>query len=256
MSFDREIFLFGAALLAGALNSVAGGGSFISFPALLFTGIAPIPANATSTAALWPGTVASAGAYRREVFGDTSGILPPLVVTSLIGGLVGARLLLGTPSVTFMRLVPWLLLLGTLLFASSGRISAWIRGRSGRPGGSRLLRLVVGPILGLLLAVYIGYFGAGVGVPLMALLAMLGVENIHSLNGMRTLLVSVANSVALATFIWAKAIVWPPALLMIVGSSLGGYGGAFFARKMNPQHVRRFVIFVGFGMSLYFFIRH
>ncbi len=255
MSFVQAFFLFVAALLAGALNSVAGGGSFISFPALLFTGIAPIPANATNTAALWPGTVASTGAYRQELSREVGRMLPPLVVTGLIGGLLGARILLGTPQATFMQLVPWLLLGATLLFACSAHISAWVRARSGRASGSRLLRIVGGPILGLAIAIYIGYFGAGVGVLILALLGVLGFKNIHAMNGMRTLLVSVSNAAALVTFIWAKAIVWPPALLMVVGASLGGYGGAAYARNLNPEHVRRFVIIVGFAMSLYFFIR-
>lgn len=255
MSFGQAIFLFMAALFAGALNSVAGGGGFICFPALLFTGIPPIAANATNTAALWPGTVASAGAYRRELTGEAGRLLPPLIVTGLIGGVLGAHILLRTPQATFMRLVPWLLLGATLLFVASGRITTWIRGRSGDGRGPRLL-MVGGLLLELVIAVYIGYFGAGAGILVLALLALLGVENIHAMNGIKTLLVSVVNGVALITFIWAKVIVWPQALLMLVGASVGGYGGAYYAQKTNPQHVRWFVILVGFAMSLYFFIHH
>ncbi len=255
MSFGQAVFLFAAALFAGALNSVAGGGGFIAFPALLFTGIAPISANATNTAALWPGTVASTGAYRRELKGEAGRLLPPLIVTGLIGGVLGAHILLLTPQATFMRLVPWLLLGATLLFVAGGPITAWVRDRSAGGSGPRLLMLG-GLLLELVIAVYIGYFGAGAGIMVLALLALLGVKNIHAMNGIKTLLISVVNGVALITFIWARVIVWPQALLMLVGASIGGYGGAYYAQKMNPQHVRRFVIFVGFAMSLYFFVHY
>ena len=256
MSLTQAAFLFGAAFLAGALNSVIGGGSFISFPALLFTAMPPINANATNTAALWPGTVASTGAYRRVFSGEVRKLLPPLVLASLLGGLLGACLLLRTPQATFMRLVPWLLLVATLLFISSGRVSAWIRERSVRLTGSTRLATAGGVVLQLLIAVYIGFFGAGVGILVLAMLAVMGLQNIHAMNGMRTLLVSVANAAAIAAFVVAKAVVWPQALLMLVGAALGGYGGAHYAQKMDPKRMRQFVIFAGFAMSLYFFIRH
>ena len=255
MSLAQAGFLFAAAFVAGVLNAVAGGGSFISFPALLFTAMPPINANATNTAALWPGTVASTGAYRREFTGEIRKLLPPLVAASLLGGLLGAGLLLRTPQATFMRLVPWLLLVATSLFASSGRVSAWIREHSVRLTGSTRLATAGGVLLQLLIAVYIGFFGAGVGILVLAMLALMGVQNIHAMNGMRVLLVSVANAVAIISFVVAKVIFWPQALLMLVGASLGGYGGAYFARRMNPKRVRQFVIVVGFAMSAYFFIR-
>src|SRR5580704_1540286 len=128
--FSHSLLLFLAALIAGLLNAVAGGGSFISFPALLFTGVAPIAANATNTAAVWPGTIASTVAYRKVFNADVRRLLPPLVVTGIVGGIVGARILLVTPQGTFLHIVPWLLLGATLLFVFSGRITAWIRGRA------------------------------------------------------------------------------------------------------------------------------
>jgi uncharacterized membrane protein YfcA len=256
VSFDQAVLLFLAALVGGALNSVAGGGSFVSFPALLLTGMAPISANATNTAALWPGTVASTGAYRRELGGEVRRMLPRMIAAALLGGLLGARILLHTPQATFMRLVPWLLLLATLLFLLTGRVTGWVRRQHEHGRGSHLPRMIAGWFLGLIVASYIGYFGAGAGILFLAVLALMGLENIHAMNGMKTLLVSVANAVALVTFIWARVIVWPQALLMVAGASIGGYGGAYYAQKMNPQHVRWLVIFVGFGMSLYFFIRH
>jgi uncharacterized protein len=265
--FGQPVFLFFAALIAGALNSVAGGGSFVSFPALLFSGIAPIAANVTSTVALWPGGMASTLAYRKQFTPEARRLLPPLLLTGIIGGVLGARILLRTPQATFLRLIPWLLLGATLIFVSSGRVTAWLHRRAGlvprnEPDGKprdcktpRLL-MAVGLFLELLLAIYIGYFGAGVGILTLALLALLGMENIHAMNGVKTLLVSTVNGVAIVTFIWAGIIAWPQALLMVLGASVGGYGGAHYAQKMHPQHVRWLVIVVGFAMSLYFFLRH
>ena len=140
MHFSHPVFLFFAAFIAGTINSVAGGGSFVSFPALLFAGVAPIAANATNTAAVWPGTVASTVAYRKAFTPEARRLLLPLIVTGILGGIVGARILLITPQATFMRIVPWLLLGATLLFVFSGRITGWIRGRAqsaGRPGSRR-----------------------------------------------------------------------------------------------------------------------
>jgi uncharacterized protein len=267
--FGHSIFLFFAALLAGALNSVAGGGSFISFPALLFSGIAPIAANATNTCALWPGTIASTVAYRKAFTREARRMLPPLIVLGAVGGVLGANILLRTPQETFVKLVPWLLLIATLVFLFSGRLTAWIRERmqmraenqgagdlAGKEKRTPLPLLAGGLAIEVLVATYIGYFGAGAGILVLALLALLGMENIHTMNGVKTLLVSLVNGVALLTFIVGHRIVWPEATVMVVGAAAGGYAGAHFAQKMNPQHVRRIVIVVGFGMSAYFFYRY
>ena len=256
---NHPIFLFFAALAAGTVNSVAGGGSFISFPALLFSGIPPIPANATNTIAVWPGTVASSVAYRKAFTPHARRLLPSLLVACVIGGVLGALILLRTPPATFLHLVPWLLLIATLLFVFSGRMTAWVRSRAGHaPGDDKLPRglFLSGLVLQLVIAMYVGYFGAGTGILVLSLLAVLGMEDIHAMNGMKTVLVSVANGVAIVTFIWARVIVWPQGLLMLVGAAAGGYGGAYLAQKMNPQHVRWLVIAIGFGMSAYFFYRY
>jgi uncharacterized membrane protein YfcA len=253
--FGQSVFLFASALVAGIINSVAGGGSFLTFPALLFIGIPPIQSNATSTAAVWPGTVASLFAYRKSFTPEARRLLPPLLITGIVGGVLGARILLYTPQATFLKLVPWLLLCATLLFVASGGITRWVRSRtSHHVSGDRWLTYG-GLFLELFIAIYVGYFGAGVGILVLALLALLGMENIHEMNGMKTLLVSVVNGVALAIFVWSKVIVWPQALLMLVGASIGGYGGAYIAQKIDPKYVRSLVIFVGFAMSAYFFIR-
>jgi uncharacterized protein len=253
--FSHPVFLFFAALTAGLLNAVAGGGSFISFPALLFSGMAPIAANATNTAALFPGTVASTVAYRNAFTPEARRLLPLLLVTGIIGGVIGARILLGTPQSTFLHLIPWLLLAATLLFLAGPRISAWVRRRAAAGKTSRPLT-VAGFFLELLIAIYIGYFGAGVGILVLSLLALLGMEDIHAMNGVKVLLVSVVNGVAMITFIFARMIFWPQAVLMILGSLTGGYAGAHYAQKMNQQHVRWIVIAVGLGMSAYFFTQY
>lgn len=254
MHLHDAVILFCAALIAGIANSITGGGSFLSFPTLLLTGVPPIQANATNTAALWPGTVASAGAYRREVAAHLH-LLPLLTIVGIAGGWVGARILLRTSQATFMRLIPWLLLLGTLLFIFGVRIARWVRERTlHRPRASAATRAGTVVLL-FLITVYIGYFGAGVAILVAAVFALMGLESMHAINGLRTYLVSVSNLVAIGAFIAAGAILWPQALIMVIGAAAGGYAGAHFARKMDPRHVRLLVIVVGFAMSAYFFLR-
>src|SRR5271170_2201788 len=185
------------------MNAVAGGGSFVAFPALLFTGIAPVPANATNTLALWVGTAASGGAYRRRLDLPRR-ILIPLLVMSLIGGLLGALLLIKTPAHTFLRLIPWLMLGATLLFAFgrhlTGRISAGIThdASNAAVAGASLFELLV--------AIYGGYFGGGIGIMNLAMFAALGMTDIHAMNALKIALVAVINGVAAITFVFTKAI--------------------------------------------------
>jgi len=255
----QAVALFIAALLAGALNSVAGGGSFISFPTLIVTGVPPIQANATNTVALWPGSLASVAAYRRELRSVRHVAL--LSGASIVGGVLGAYLLLHTPAATFSHLIPYLLLLATLLFAFSPAITRRLRGRAGHPdqsaqangpsrraaGGIALLQFVT--------AVYGGFFGGGIGIIMLATLALMGMEDIHAMNGLKTVLATLINGVATLTFIIDRAVVWPQALVMLVGAVVGGYAGAAVARRLDPLLVRRFVIVVGVVMTIYFFVR-
>jgi len=256
MHLSQALLLFTAAAFAGALNSVAGGGGFIAFPSLIFTGMLPINANATNTVALWPGTLASVGAYRRELEGrERWKRLLPLVVVTFLGAIVGARLLLATRQTTFMRLVPWLLLSATALFIVSGALSRWIRRRAERHARASQAAVVGVTLLQLAVAIYIGYFGAGAGIPMLALLAVMGLDNIHTMNAFKTVLATCANAVAIVTFAIAGAIVWPQAIVMTIGAALGGYSGAWYAQKLDQQVIRYFVIAIGLGMSAYFFIR-
>jgi uncharacterized membrane protein YfcA len=244
------VFLFAAGALGGALNSVAGGGSFIAFPALLFTGVPPIPANATNTIALWTGAAASGGAYRKRL--DVARrLMIPLLGASLAGGLIGAFLLLRTPAHTFMRVLPWLTLGATLLFAF-GRKLAGAR-RSVVEHEASIRALSVATLFQLVVGVYGGYFGGGMGIVMLAMLATLGMTDIHSMNALKSVMGSVINGVAVVTFVAAHAVYWRPGIVMIGGAILGGYLGAHYAQKLPQIWIRSFVVLAGTTMTIYFF---
>ena len=254
MTLPNATLLFVAAGLAGTMNSVAGGGSFISFPALIFTRVLPIPANATSTVALWPGTVASAGAYRKRFPKDFK-ILVEMLATSVTGGTLGAVVLLRTPQTTFMRFVPYLFLLATLLLIFGKQLATWVEATFKTSKQPRWMMVVASNFFQFLIALYGGFFGAGIGIMMLALLTLLRMEDIHAMNALKTLLNAAINGAAVVTFIAAGAVLWPQALVMLGGAVMGGYGGAHFAQKLDPLIVRRFVIAVGISMTLYFFVR-
>jgi uncharacterized protein len=274
MPIHQALILFATAVLAGILNSVAGGGSFVTFPTLLMTGMPPIPANATNTLALWPGTVTSAAAYRTQL-SKLRKLLVPLGICSLVGGVAGAYVLLRTPPETFMKMVPWLMLLATTLLTFSNQASAWIRriGSSSNPPSSARAGdpapachesgvalpsqrvVMLGMLVQIVVATYIGFFGAGAGILMLATMALMGIRDIHAMNGLKVVNASIANGVAVVTFIVARAIHWPQALLMTVGAALGGYFGAWYSQRVNPVYVRWFAILVGASMTIYFFVR-
>jgi uncharacterized protein len=242
--------LFLAGVAGGALNAVAGGGSFVAFPALLFSGVPPIPANATNTFALWVGTTASGGAYRDKL-NIARRVMIPLIVTSVAGGLAGALLLLKTPAPTFMRVLPWLMLGATCLFAFGKKLTG--RRPSGLAADASATALFVACVFELVVSVYGGYFGGGVGIMNLAMLAALGMTDIHAMNALKVVLGGVINGVAVVAFIFAGVIFWPQALLMMVGATLGGYSAAHYSRKLPQSWTRATVILVGLGMSAYFF---
>lgn len=255
MTFLQACLLFVAALIGGAQNSVAGGGSFLTLPALLVVGVPPISAGATSTTALWPGSVASVGAYRKEL-ATQRGELIPLSVISLIGGLLGAIVLLKTPPKTFVLLLPFLLLVATLLFAFGNRIALWVRARSDKAHLPTWLSVAGVTLVQFVIAVYGGFFGGGIGILMLALLAVMGMTNIHIMNGIKTVLATCINGIAVVAFVIAGAVAWPEALVMIVGAIIGGYGAAAIARQLDPLLVRRLVIIIGIVMTIVFFIRY
>lgn len=250
MTLQSVIFLFCAGALGGALNSVAGGGSFIAFPALLFTGVPPIPANATNTIALWTAAAASGGAYRRRLDMPRR-VMVPLLAVSLMGGLAGAVLLLKTPAHTFMRVLPWLTLGATLLFAFGKKLA---RGRKSAMGHEASAAALTGATLFQLgVAVYGGYFGGGMGIVMLAMLAALGMTDMHAMNALKSVMGFVINGVAVVAFIVAHAVYWKHGVVMIVGGILGGYLGAHYAQKVPQVWIRMLVVVVGAGMTVYFF---
>jgi uncharacterized protein len=281
MTIVQAVALFIAAIFAGALNSVAGGGSFISFPMLLFTGVPAIQANATNAMAVWPGSMASIPPYRKDLAHERRELLIFSAV-SVVGGVLGAIILLRTPPALFQRLVPWLLLLATLIFAFGGNITQWLRRRhadsapaqAGEPIASapddtandaandaadaahttpRALAVV--GVIQFVIAFYGGFFGGGMGIMMLAGFALLGMRNIHAMNALKVVLASIINGVAVIAFAIAGAIAWPQALVMVVGAIIGGYGGAALAHRVPPQYVRWFAIAVGLLISAYFFIK-
>jgi uncharacterized protein len=250
LTLETILFLFLAGALGGAINSVAGGGSFIAFPALLFTGVPPIPANATNTIALWTAAAASGGAYRKRL--DVARrLMIPLLIASLVGGLIGAILLLKTPAQTFMRVLPWLTLGATLLFAFGRKLA---RGRTSTIEHETSTTAIAGTTLfQLCVAIYGGYFGGGMGIVMLAMLATLGMTDIHAMNALKSVMGFVINGVAVITFIVAGAVYWKHGIVMIAGGIAGGYLGAHYAMKMPQAWIRAFVVLVGAGMTVYFF---
>jgi len=250
LDLHTAVFVFVAGILGGALNAVAGGGSFIGLPALMYVGVSPIRANATNTVALWVGTTASSGAYRKHL--DISRrVMIPLTVASIVGGFAGAFLLLHTPERTFLRVLPWLMLGATLLFALGRRLS---RGAgSGVAHDASVSALAFATLFELVVAVYGGYFGGGVGIMNLAMLAAIGMTDIHAMNALKSVLGGIINGVAVVTFVVKGAVAWKPGAVMIVGAVVGGYFGAHYAQKLPQSWIRAFVIAVGSGMTIFFF---
>jgi len=241
------IVLFITAAIGGALNAVAGGGSFFTLPALIFAGVPAVAANATSTLALWPASVGSTFAYRGDIKTSRQWLLV-LGVTSLAGGFAGALLLVRTSDSSFLRLLPWLMFIAAATFTFGNRI----RQATAHTGHASL---PVVAILQLFIAAYGGYFGGGMGIMMLATMALAGMTNIHEMNGLKSFLGVAINGFALATFIITGTISWRYGLAMAVGATLGGYSTAAFARRLDPRYVRWFVIVVGWGMTIYFFVR-
>jgi uncharacterized membrane protein YfcA len=246
VSTATSVFLFFAAAIGGAINSVAGGGSFVAFPALLFAGAAPIQANATNTVALWPGSAASMFAYRRELR-DVRREVIPMGAAALAGGLTGSLLLLRTSESRFVLLIPWLLLFATILFTFGGLVTARTRGIKAP--------LLVAIVAQFFISIYGGYFGGGIGIMMLAVLSLLGMRDIHRMNALKTLLATLINGVAVAAFIVAGAVDWTRGGVMIAGGITGGYGGAAIARRVSAKYVRWLVLGIAWTMTTYFFAR-
>ena len=235
-----------AAFIGGAINSVAGGGSFLTFPALLFAGVPAISANATNNTAMWLGVLASARGYREEIR-TYRGVIVPALAISVVGALGGAILLLRTPQHTFERLIPWLMLFATLVFALNPLIARRPAARDVHSPWQLAAQFAV--------SVYGGYFGAGMGILMLSILAFSGLPSFNAMNGVKNLLSAAINGIAVVPFLIAGVIDWPRALLMAAFAMLGGYLGARFFRRLPAIVSRVTVLITGVGMTTYFFVK-
>jgi uncharacterized membrane protein YfcA len=243
----HALLVCGAAFVAGAINSVAGGGSLVSFPTLIWLGVPSIPANATNTVALVPGSLASVLGYRRELRGADTRVLA-LAVPSFVGGIIGAVLLYRTPADVFDRLVPILILFATILFMVQEPIQRRFNLTAVHDARSHWLSWTM--FFQLLVGVYGGYFGAGIGILMLAAFSLMGHTDIHQMNGLKNILAAIINGIAAAYFIWVGLVIWSDALIMAAGAIVGGVFGTGLARRLGRTTVRRLVVAIGFAMAL------
>ncbi len=252
------VWLVVAAFLAGVLNAVAGGGSFLSFPALLGMNMLPVQANATNTVAIWPGQLTSAAAYWPDVRKNLRAAAL-MALAGLLGGTIGAVVLLNTPQRTFMRLVPWLLLFAASIFAISGpatralermKIKRRARALAGEAHAPRRLPLFAATVV---VSFYVGYFGAGAGFLFMTMLALLGYEDIHAINGLKIVANLLANGIAFVIFIVDGQVVWRFCLAAMIAAAIGGYVSANLAKRVPQPLLRGIVVAIGLTMAAWFF---
>jgi uncharacterized membrane protein YfcA len=250
---EKVLLLFSAGLVAGVVNAIVGGGTLLTFPALLFSGMPAVRANATNTIGVLPGVISSQWAYRRELASQTRWFwrfLPP----SLIGGLLGAFLLLHTEEALFRDLVPYLILFATVLFTFSGPISRRLQVEPQKVEKSRHA-VAAGIIFQFCVGIYGGYFGAGIGILMLAALSMLGQKDIHEMNALRVSLGVATNALAAVYFIVSGLISWTEAGLVAAGTMAGGYVGPSVARAIGQKAVRIAVSALGFLVGIYFLLK-
>lgn len=253
LQITHALIAFAAAFAAGSINSVAGGGTLVSFPALIWLGLNSVTANATSTVAIWPGSLGAMWGYRRELRTTRARMLA-LIVPSLIGGIAGAWLLKVTPPGVFDRLVPFLILFATLLFMAQEAVQRLLNTAEAAKHQSN--KWLAGAIVfQLFVALYGGYFGAGIGILMLAALSVLGLTDIHQMNGLKNFFAVCINGVAALYFVASNMVYWPDVLIMALGAIAGGIGGAGMARKLGRTAVRRIVICIGFAMAISLFIK-
>ncbi|WP_109486457.1 sulfite exporter TauE/SafE family protein [Occallatibacter savannae] len=255
----RWAWLTVAAFLGGVLNAVAGGGSFLLFPAILGMKVLPVQANATNTVALWPGQLTSVAAYRNDVRRNLR-VAIPMAVAGLIGGTCGAIVLLRTPQTTFLHLVPWLLLVAAAIFALSGPVSRWLEHRkftrSHAQGGVHKPRMVPVFVATAVVCFYIGYFGAGAGFLIITLLSLFGYQDLNEINALKVVSTTMANGIAFLLFVINGQVVWRYCLVAMVTCAVGGYTSASLARRIPQSVLRGTVVCIGLGMAAWFFWRN
>ncbi len=242
------LLLAGAAFIAGVMNALAGGGTFITFPALVFTGVPSVIANASNAVALVPASFASAWAYRRDFQSVENLSFKAMVAVSLVGGVIGAILLVSTPETTFDALVPWLLLAATLVFAFGPKFIPKLRERF-HIGPTTLL------ILQFCVGIYGGYFGGAMGIVMLAVYSLFGLTNLNAMNAMKAMMAGFINGVSVFVFVATGNVVWKQTLFMMVFAIIGGYFGAHYGRKLNPKYLRALIVFISTTVTIAFFVR-
>jgi uncharacterized membrane protein YfcA len=244
--------LYLAGFLGGALNSIAGGGSFITFPALLFAGVPAISANATNTFASLPGYMVGAYVMRHDMM-NVRKDLPRILAIAFVGGCLGAWLLLHTPETKFIEVVPWLLLFATILFIFGGKINQLITGHTAHHRHASKAGAITLAILLLTICTYGGFFNAGLGIITLSYLVLAGMTDIRTMTGLKLLISSCVSVIAVALFIVDGAIDWGPGLAVLMGTLTGGAITAHLSRALPQEFVRRVVITASISITLWFF---
>ena len=232
MIFFEVILLIFASFFAGIINSIAGGGSFLTFPALVFTGVPTIAANATSAVAVFPGYLSGALGFAKELREVPKSKFFLLIILSVLGGILGSLLLLITPSDVFSFVIPWLLGFATILFAFGNYISEWAEKTNGSGG-------TMGSI-------------ATLGIILLALFSALGMRDIHLMNGLKNMMSFALSAASVVTFAIAGIVFWQQAIIMMIAATIGGYFGVFVARKLSKNTIRSIIVIIGLIMTLIF----
>jgi uncharacterized membrane protein YfcA len=243
---------FASAFAAGAINSVAGGGTLLTFPTLIWLGLDSVAANATSTVAIWPGSLGGMWGYRKELRTADRRMLA-LTAPSLVGGITGALLLRFTPPSIFDAVVPFLILFATILFMVQETVQRMFKTGEARHETGKWLAGAIA--FQFFVALYGGYFGAGIGILMLAALSILGLTDIHQMNGLKNFFALCINGVAAIYFIFARMVEWPYVLVMAFGAIAGGYGGAGLARRLGRSKVRGIVVAIGFAMAVSLFVK-
>ncbi|MDA8761047.1 sulfite exporter TauE/SafE family protein [Amylibacter sp.] len=248
MEIYEVVLLITASFFAGIINSIAGGGSFLTFPALVFAGVPTIAANATSAVAVFPGYLSGALGFAKELKAFPKSKFLLLIFLSISGGVLGSILLLITPEVVFSFIIPWLLGFATLLFASGNYVSKWAEKTSDTNGFKS-------NIATLLVCIYGGYFNGGLGIVLLALFSTLGMRDIHLMNGLKNIMSFALSAASVVTFAIAGIVFWKYAIIMMIAATIGGYFGVIVARKLSKSIIRIIIVIIGTIMTFIFFIK-
>ncbi len=247
LDFWQSALFFLTAIVSGAVNSIAGGGTFLLFPVLNFGGLSALSANIMCSVAMWPGSVASCFAYRKEIKTPISSLIP-LLLCGIVGSIVGSFALLVTSEAYFTELLPFLLLAAAFIFTFGRKISSLLRREHLKAGQKTGIAFM------FIIAAYGGYFGAGIGIIMLAFLQLLGYRDIHEMNGLKTVLAGTINAVAVAIFLFSATIDWSIAWIVIVGGIVGGYFGTKLALRISPEKARKIVVIIAWIMVVYFFL--